>query len=192
MSLKTFINHIVFGSRYRYQRKEQRLRILQKQSYFNFFSIIILSLTSILLSFLLYTQFYPLPSHLKVSYSDLNSSEKEMAGAVFNQVKGEYLLTQDTITFTKNLSNFYHPIFKSEKSRQEYLNDLMGYNHNENIYILFYPDQNYLKLVLCHELLHSFMYGSSEAHKIVYDLIRYYPCFENQTGGANDILPHHK
>jgi predicted Zn-dependent protease with MMP-like domain len=142
----------------------------------------------ILILFLFFTLFFMAMSAMETksyrtifNYSDLTLEQQNEVKIIIDEIKPEYLIAQKSITFTNNLTKYY-----SENIFERFYNkitnatnpeELGGFNRAGNNYIRYYKNEYYLKIVLCHEMLHTFFLGDERAHRIIYSLEDYMPCF---------------
>ena len=82
---------------------------------------------------------------LKIDVSELNCSEKEIAYSLLKEVRHEYLTLARTINFTKNIEP-----------------GIWGQNYRSGDITLLFQDYADMKIVLCHELAHSFIFTNNE------------------------------
>lgn len=124
-------------------------------------------------SFLFIPRFYPYISSqfnnlelndtdIDVYFSELDSSEIDIATNLVRQVNPIYTLGTINITFVKNMTAGYN----GEQTEEGMA--LIGWNRGGEIYVLYKPDK--IRETLCHELLHSFIPLTNNNHKIVYDM----------------------
>lgn len=146
------------------------------------FTNIILAVSCILLiifTMVLVTQHYPVPTKLEYNYSDLNETQIEHVNLIMSNIKSEYLKNQKKITFTNNITKLYKPFYLTKEQATEEAENLLGYNMRKSIIIKYDDDDALLIKVICHELLHSFLYSSDDAHVIIYDIDDYFTCYNN-------------
>lgn len=179
--IKRFIRVILIGTRkFDYLSNKQKLRILFK----NYYLAMACLFLSIALSVALMTSFlfqaYPINQHTKVYYDNtLSPYEKSQAEYLVSELKPQYLTLIKSITFTNNLSDYYHPFYESKKQSDKDAETLLGFNQLDNVYVEYSSDEYDLRAVLCHEILHSYSYMSDQSHEVIYDLETYLPCYSD-------------
>lgn len=102
-------------------------------------------------------------------------------------------LTKDEINRVNDYINDLDPIYLTDRQREirfvsnisEYCDDCYGINYNDGelMVILVRESESETRYTLCHELLHSYVYGSNEVEEpIVRDLSASFRCY--LSGGA--------
>lgn len=180
MIFKRKIERYFFGKKFHSLNSKKKIKSLKKSVYLANLCLFITTVTLISALTALILNQYPPISKVKITY-DLNESQKQLAEKVMSEVKPEYLSIQKTITFTNDLSKYYHQFYLTKRQNIEKSNELAGFNQEREVYILFYNNEYWIKRVLCHELLHSFSLQSEEAHAVIYDEESYLPCFDNKS-----------
>jgi len=107
--------------------------------------------------------------NVTINYDDLTPEETRIAENMISAIKPEYLAHQRSITFTHNLSKF---------SNDEDVETYAGYNYLGHNYILWSDWETSMKITVCHELLHTFMWRDELTHEVVYDLGEKLVCFK--------------
>lgn len=122
-------------------------------------------------SYILVSNLIPKERSTKVVYDHLNNSQISSIENILKDLKPEYFEAQKLITFTSNISKDCAKI------------DCIGVNYRkgDRIYVSWYDDTNYLKELICHELLHTFIWHSESAKEelIVEELSKTLQCFNN-------------
>jgi len=179
VNFKRFAQSFVLTKYYRYARTNEKLQILKVAAYTHFFvSIFLFFLLIALGGTFVYYLYFPistfqttLSEDVKIDVSELSPSQQEKAYEVIKGSKPIYYNVQKKIVFVKDLNKKFP---EEEKS-------LAGINSNKgNIYIKYNGNVAVMKKVLCHEMLHTFMFSGESTHPIIYDLANVYPCFENK------------
>ena len=123
--------------------------------------------------------FYTTDSEIeaKVEFINMTDSQIHQARIVLKDLKANYLRMQNEIVISND----------SDFCDAETNHDCWGVNINrgESIYVEYEEDIDSFKETLCHELLHTFIYPSSNKegdllHAIIYDLGRMHVCFLNK------------
>lgn len=109
--------------------------------------------------------------NFSIHIDGLEKDEIDKALETVSDIKEEYMLKQELITFTKNISRY----MKKENLEK----DWNAFNRNKGlIFILYTDEEKELRRRLCHELLHTFIIYGNESHQIVYDLDDDEVCYE--------------
>lgn len=112
-------------------------------------------------------------SKVNLHYENLSNEDIIYFERVFNQINPLYLTDQGEIIVVENISS--------------YCDSCAGVNFGRNkIVIKFYKDEDYLKEVVSHELLHTYWRrtfafdenGDDPQHQIIYDLGRQQVAFK--------------
>lgn len=110
--------------------------------------------------------------NINVYYDDLSESEVIIVKSWLKDMKKEYLMLIENLTFTKNQS-IYNP---------ERKDNYIGRNFNdESIYVLYTGNYDANKQTLCHEVLHVIISGLDEDKEewFVDNIEEYGVCYEN-------------
>ena len=174
MKINDIIERFIYGKNHKNLTKKYKLFFLECLFLSTLFFTCILIF---LIIFIFFTK-YPLPSKIIIDYSNLTQEEYEIASKIISQVKPLYMAPQRRITFVEDISKKCRDCGKIEDGKK-----IFGLNRNRKIIIQFVYDETTLKNILCHELLHSFIYTPQE--DIVYDVADFYTCFEDEN---NPIL----
>jgi len=112
-----------------------------------------------------------LPTHnLVISYEGLTKNEINKANLYINDLNSIYMTDrQKEIRFVKNITS--------------YCNDCVGLNYNDGdlMVILYRESETETKYTLCHEALHSYLYGSEDVEEpLVRDISQTMVCFKHE------------
>lgn len=136
------------------------------------FSFIFVILSAFLMFYLILPQFYLKPAkNLNVTFNEMTKEQIKETEKLISEIKPIYLTRQKSITFTSNLSHYG---VDTEKNGYE----VLGYNGNRKIIILYSNNTRQFRETICHELLHSYLYYDDLSHEVIYDLQEYEPCFK--------------
>jgi len=116
-------------------------------------------------------------SQVKINYvGEFTPEEKNVLGEIIYDVDKKYSQFVREINFTKNIKDVMN--FCSSSSP-----DTVGCNYRDRI-VLFYDDysEDWVRMAICHEILHSIILSGDETHKIVYDLGNKQVCFSEDVG----------
>lgn len=177
------IDKILFKKDYASMTYKEKA-VYHRRWFFHLYGIIVfLGIGVIILSLHMLALSYPFPTNLEIKYNGLTLEEQHHAEEILSDLKPQYLNLQREIVITTNLEPYYNQLFMSEETKQKKLNVLLGFNENGQgkVYVLYNDNDYELKRTICHELLHTYFYVNDDAHKIVYDVADYLPCFKNNT-----------
>lgn len=122
-------------------------------------------------------------NQVEYDLSELNSSEQEKVLFLLSDLKPIFLKNQKKIVFTKNVSFRY----LHEGGSYETPSGLLGFNKNKGeIYVQYSEKIETMRLVLCHELLHTYVSGLYQ-EEIVSELEQYAPCYKSSLPYSNRI-----
>lgn len=108
--------------------------------------------------------------NVTINFTDLNEHEVRIAKNLIISNKDIYLLPQRSITFAHNISSYYGA---------DYRENIVAFNRfRGEIYVKWRNNTRDNTISLCHEELHTFFLATDDAHKTIYDLSDYLPCFE--------------
>jgi len=172
------LEKVLYGKTYAKEKLYfNKNKILRRQWFSLLFCNLILLVSIIVL--MLHTYYQPATDGVVVDYDGLTIKEKQHVQDIMADVKKEYLEYQKSIIFTDDLIKHMNFVQKTEL----YLDrvdgsDVLGFNGNGHIVVLYTNDTLALKRTICHELLHTFFKTSDGAHKIIYDEEYLIPCFK--------------
>lgn len=110
----------------------------------------------------------------RVSYDNLEQSEVEHFEEILDDVKEIYFMKNPQILVVRNISNWC----------DDCASNTLGINiwdGKTNSIIMEYTDGDFeLKRILCHEILHSFMYRDEETHDVIKDIEDYQICYKRK------------
>lgn len=168
-------NKFLYGKKFRYFDKDRKINFLKRKYSLLFGCFIIISILFMFFAYL-YFSFTGINYKLikmsadetNLNIEELKLSEQKLILNIIDEVQPIYMKTQKSITFTHNISKY----------SLSYNNlDTAGFNLNKNIYIEFVNNEEIMKEVICHELLHSFFRFDDYSHSIIYDLGEQKVCF---------------
>lgn len=128
-----------------------------------------------------------------VDYGDLNELQSLIASDAVSTIKPIYLPYIKEIYFVTN----YSVIYKKHNGFDSGRYNGMNYD-NGVIYVEYQEDTNYLREILCHEILHSYFNNDFVAHEIIYDLGEQQVCYDTNEiyfgnsvsdGGGGGVTP---
>jgi|SRR3990167_9592699 len=162
------IERWVYGKKFIKVNDKEKVRILKRTNFI--LHLCFIPLLLILIMALLPIYISPTKEITpEINLSELNEEEKEIVMNIITDIKPEYL-NQRSIRIVKN-KTFYMEYISPEAG---------GYNRFSGDITLKFNDDEYLMRVgICHELLHSYMKLSETAHRIVYDVAEYLPCYHS-------------
>ncbi len=104
-----------------------------------------------------------------VDLHELSESEQKVAMRILMDIKPAYLKAQKNITFTKDIQGRYG----------KEIPVIGGFNRGGQLFVKWYPkDIIGMKKILCHEMLHSYMYPDDTTHNVLFDVEDYLPCYK--------------
>lgn len=165
-----------FGKRFKRYSNKKKVKILKRDMAIFCILLIILSILSLVAAGTAYNKLDKLvikTYSTKIDLSELSSLEKVYAINTLRGLEEIYLNAQKSITFTHNITKAYIEHGGVESNDEI----LLGLNINKDIYIQYFSDVDFMKRVLCHETLHSFMVGGDYTEKIIEDIDDLLPCY---------------
>lgn len=169
-------SNFFFGRKYKDKNQKQKIRFLEKNVILSSIVLIAVFIALLLIISIAYKPLFYIKSYRapKVTYSDLNKSEINYAKKLMKKIDPIYLRGQEEIIFAKNetgCDGLTH-------------NDCNGVNimRGAKIYIEYSFD---MKEVLCHELLHTYMFPATNfdndiVHDVVYDAGEKGVCYKDE------------
>lgn len=100
---------------------------------------------------------------IPISYDGLSFSEIDRVKEIINDLAPLYLKGHKSITITNDIKKYQVMERIDNKS-------IGGFNKGRDIYIQNSDNMEWMKNVICHEILHSFIRSGELAHEVVYDL----------------------
>lgn len=144
------------------KQKEKKHRIL-----YICFCIVCISFFILILciTIIIYNVYPFYKKDLSIQYDNITDSQIKDFEYIFDDIKPIYYSAVSSMVLTNNIDK-YKPDC-----------NCYGFNKNKRIYIQYVEDELLLREIVCHELLHTWVYRSNE--EIVTDLARSYPCYKS-------------
>jgi len=145
------------------KNKHNKKIILLMSLWLFLFGVIIILLLAIL------GAIYPFPNNFRTEFEgNFTIKEKAIVNQVFNELKPEFKEYQRKIRVVKNITPY---------CEEADIKNCAGLNYEpRDLIIVEYSDIDKFKLVLCHELIHTYVSVGNE-EKIVEELDDSMPCY---------------
>ena len=107
-----------------------------------------------------------------IQYDGLSPLEIDNVKGIIDSLNPLYLKGHKSITITDDIKKH------QAKEGVPYNKSVGGFNKGREIYIQNFKNLEWMKNVICHEILHSYIRSGEIAHEVVYDLADKGVCYE--------------
>ena len=162
-------DYFFFGRKYKYLKKEAKIKLLRKHLFFNFALFWVMTLAFFSLLSIYFITIDLSEKDTKIDLTELNSSQKAVVEDILSRTNPIYLKPIKSITFTND------HLSKGNL-------DLLGYNQRGNIVVRWDESRQEMMNTLCHEAIHSFVPNGADGvgNEFVYDLGRHLVCYDKR------------
>lgn len=166
----------------RNSRDKKKIKELRKTVFYLCSSIVILFICIIILTYTLYKLFPPNHKTFRIAFAEgFTDTEKNDIYSVLNELRPEYMEGQRQVQFIKELNL---PLCGGKIACYG-----ANWEGDDMIYVQYFPNNTQLfKLVLCHELLHTYM-DSPHEESLVDRISKFLPCYQDNRTALKYFVP---